>query len=71
MLEKIENYNAAICSAPPRLYDLYVSLYLDNQTQDSLSEKLGYTIEYISRLNTKLVKYLQKNLKEKEEKQNA
>ena len=71
LLEKIEMYNNAICSAPPRLYDLYVSLYLQNNTQESLSEKLGYTYEHISRLNTQLAKFLQKNIVEKEENKNA
>ena len=58
--EKVEKYNKAVCSAPPRLYDLYVSLYLHNNTQDSLSEKMGYTFETISRLNAQLVRFLQK-----------
>ena len=59
IIGKIEVYNNAICSAPPRLYDLYVSLYLQNNTQDSLSERLGYTLEYISRLNSQLIRFLQ------------
>jgi len=67
ILEKIAIYNNAICSAPPRLYDLYVSLYLQNNTQDSLSEKLGYTIETISRLNSQLVKFFLNELSKKEE----
>ncbi len=31
LLEKIELYNKAICNANPRLYDVYVSLYLKNE----------------------------------------
>ena len=71
ILEKIEKYNNAVRSAPPRLYDLYVSLYLDNNTQDSLSDKLGYTIETISRLNSQLVKFLLKEFKSQEENTNV
>lgn len=67
ILDKIEKYNDVICSAPPRLYDLYISLYLQNHTQESLSEKLGYTFEYISRLNTQLVKYLKEQFEKQEE----
>lgn len=67
ILEKIDKYNNAICFAPPRLYDLYISLYLQNHTQESLSEKLGYTFEYVSRLNTQLVKFFQKQLNEVKE----
>ena len=66
ILEKIERYNKAVRSAPPRLYDLYASLYLENNTQESLSQKLGYTIEHISRLNSQLIKHLQKTLIDKE-----
>lgn len=64
ILDKIEKYNDVICSAPPRLYDLYISLYLQNHTQESLSEKLGYTFEYISRLNTQLVNFFYKKFNE-------
>ena len=71
MLETIECYNNAICMAPPKLYDVYVSLYLHNNTQESLSEKLGYTFEYISRLNTKLISFFQKHVVKKEENANV
>lgn len=54
---KIALYNQFICDASPRLYDLYVSLYLENTTQETLSDKLGYSLEYISRLNSKLIKF--------------
>lgn len=60
ILEKINTYNRIVRNAPPRLYDIYVSLYLENNTQESLSDKLGYTIEYISKLNSQLVKFFQK-----------
>lgn len=62
ILEKIKKYNSAICSASPKLYDLYVSLYLQNNTQDSLSEKMGYSIEHISRLNSQLIKFFEEKL---------
>ncbi|MDD4816187.1 MAG: hypothetical protein PHQ62_03530 [Clostridia bacterium] len=67
ILEKIENYRRAVRSAPPKLYDLYALLYLQNNTQYSLSQKLGYTIEHISRVNSQLIKFLQKNLDNKED----
>lgn len=61
---KLEKYNKAVRLAPPRLYDIYVSLYLDNNTQESLSDKLGYSVEYISKLNGQLVRFFQKTIKE-------
>ena len=70
IFEKAEKYNKAICLAPPRLYDIYVSIYLHNNTQESLSEKLGYTIEYISMLNSQLINFFKKNLENKEENKN-
>lgn len=69
IIEKIDKYNEAIKTAPPRLYDLYVSLYLNNNTQESLADKLGYTLEHISRLNSGLVEFLQKTFKSNEENQ--
>ena len=64
MLKIIEKYNKAICFAPPRLYDVYVNLYLKNNTHESLAEKLCYSTVYISKLNTELIKFFQNNIKE-------
>lgn len=60
--KRIELYNRYICDATPRLYDLYVSLYLDNNTQESLSEKLGYSMVHIGRLNADLIRFFQQKL---------
>lgn len=62
IVETVNQYNELIKSAPPKLYDLYVSLYLKNHTQESLSDELGYTQEYIQMLNKKLLKFLQTKL---------
>ena len=64
MENKIDRYNKAVCSAPPRLFDLYYSLYYENNTQESLADKLGYSSVYISKLNSDLIKFLQKHLEE-------
>ncbi|MBR1890414.1 MAG: hypothetical protein IJ817_01850 [Clostridia bacterium] len=60
VLDKVAEYNEIIRSAPARMYDLYVSLYIKNHTQESLSNELGYTPEYIQMLNKKLLKFIQK-----------
>ncbi|MCM1295584.1 MAG: hypothetical protein NC311_08575 [Muribaculaceae bacterium] len=56
---KVDMYNEIMLKAQPRMYDLYYSLYIRNHTQESLSEELGYTPEYIQKLNKRLLKYLQ------------
>lgn len=66
IVDTVAKYNKAIQSASPRLYDLYLTLYVENNTQDSLSEKWGYCIEHMSRMNAQLVKFFQTQL-EKEE----
>lgn len=60
--ERVALYNRIICEATPRLYDIYVSLYLENNTQESLSEKVGYSLVHINRLNTQLIKFFQQKL---------
>lgn len=70
MVDLIEKYNKAIQHASPRLFDLYLTLYVENNTQDSTSEKWGYCIEHMSRMNAQLVKFL-KEYFEKEEKNEA
>lgn len=64
--DRIKIYNRYICNATPRLYDIYVSLYLENNTQESLAQKLGISLEYMSRLNGMLVKFFQQKFIEYE-----
>lgn len=59
VVKKVEKYNLAIQSAPPRLYELYIFLYIKNYTQEALANKLGYEPEHIRRLNKKLLLFLQ------------
>ena len=65
--EKIEKYHQAMKHSSLRLYDLYMSLYIECHTQESLSDKLGFTPEYIQMLNKKLLKFLFNSFKEKKE----
>ena len=64
ILAKVNRYNDIMQEAAPRLYDLYYSLYIRNHTQESLSEELGYTPEYVNKLNKKLLQFLQSAIKE-------
>lgn len=67
VVDKVKKYNEMAVSASPKLYDLYVSLYIKNHTQESLSDELGYTPEYMQMLNKKLLKFLQQKINEKGE----
>lgn len=56
----IRKYNQAIREASPRLYDLYVSLYLLNHTQRELADKMGLTPEHVQVLHRGLIQYFLK-----------
>ena len=58
-VELARKYNEAVQTAPPKLYDLYISLYTDNNTQASLAEKWGYSEGYIRNLNRQLYAFFQ------------
>lgn len=58
-LKLVEKYNSAITTADIRLYNLYVSLYMDSHTQDSLAKKWGYTTEHVQRMHKKLLLFFQ------------
>ena len=62
IVEKARLYNDVVKKAPPRLYDMYVSLYINNHTQESLSNELCYTAEYIQMLNKQLLIFFQTTL---------
>lgn len=56
--EKADRYNAAVRTAPPVLYDLYVSLYVDYNTQTIAAEDMDYSVSHIKRLNRRLCEFL-------------
>lgn len=60
--KKVEKYNNAIKKAPPSLYDLYISLYIENKTQVAFSEERYYVPTYVSQQNKKLCEFLLKEL---------
>lgn len=63
--DKIAMYAKAIESAPARLYAVYVGLYVENNTQLSLSQKWGYSEGYIKILNGQLCEFLLRSLTNK------
>jgi len=69
--EKVEKYNKMICLAPMRMYDLYVSLYKENNTHESLAESICYSVDYVAKLNQQLVKFFEKKIKEMEVNENV
>lgn len=58
--EKVRRYNEAVKTAPPRLYDMYMMLYVKGYTQEGTSVELNYTPAYIQMLNKKLLLFFQK-----------
>ena len=66
IINVVNKYHNAICSAPIKLYDLYVSLYVNNNTQEVLADDMSYTPEYIQKQHVKLIKFFQTNLPEEE-----
>lgn len=57
VLDKVSKYNKAVRDAPARLYDVYVSLYVNNNTQDALAYDWDCTDDYIRQLNKQLCVY--------------
>ena len=68
IMDLVKKYNDAVNTAPPKIYDIYISLYINNRTQEELSEELDYSPDYIRKLNKELLKFLQNQFNEKEDK---
>ena len=62
--EKIKYYNNLMATANPNLIDLYVNLYLKENTQEGVSYDMGYSQTYIYKLNRKLLEFLYEKQKE-------
>lgn len=63
--DKVKLYNRIISHAPINLYHLYYNLYISGYTQEALSNKLCYSLEYVSRLNSKLLLFFMEELNSK------
>ena len=62
LLNKVARYNEAMKTAPGRLFVIYVSLYVQNNSQTALADDWGFAREYIQDLNQRLVEFLQEAL---------
>ena len=63
IVDKVKRYNETVRDAPPRLYDVYNGLYVNNLTQEGLAFDMGYTTVYIQKLNKELLAFLQARIK--------
>lgn len=57
-----ESYNKILKKAPAVLFDIYVSLYLKNYTQEALADRTCYSRSYIYKLNTQLIDFITEKL---------
>ena len=64
VMDTVDIYNEVIKFAPARLYDLYIALYVQNNSQEALAYDWGFSAEYIRRLNKQLYGFLLKALTE-------
>lgn len=60
--EKVKRYNAAVKNAAPRLFDLYVCLYIHSNTQEVAADELSWSAVYVQKLHTRLLLFLQTQL---------
>ena len=62
ILKTVEKYNRVICLAGPKLYELYVCLYIDCHTHVATAEALNYSENYIYKTNKKLAEFFHREL---------
>ena len=63
IIEKVMKYNGIMEKASPRLFDLYIALYVQKDTQTMLANKWSVSVGYIKSLNKQLCEYLLSCLK--------
>lgn len=54
-----EKYNSLIKDATPKLYEIYVALYVYGWTYEVAAEEFNYSVNYIYKTNMALVKYFE------------
>lgn len=58
ILETIEKYNEAISHADPRVYEVYIAIYIHNNTHESAASEMNYSLDYVAKYHKLLIKYL-------------
>lgn len=54
-----EKYNSLIQTASPKLYEIYVCLYVQGWTHEATAEELNYSANYVYKANKALVDYFE------------
>lgn len=62
ILQTLERYNKVICFASPKLYEIYVYLYIKCCTQEETAEELCYSVNYVYKLNKKMLEFFYDNM---------
>ena len=57
ILQTVEKYNAIICSAPQKVYELYVTLYIECCTYEAAAEALCYSVNYVYKTHKKILDF--------------
>ena len=57
ILGTVTRYNQIICMAPPRVYEVYVCLYIECCTYEAAAESLCYSVNYVYKTNKKIVDF--------------
>ena len=65
--DKAALYNKAISFAPAHLFDIYVAVYVNGNTQGRYARESGYSCGNIKKLNQELKEYLLREIARKKE----
>lgn len=66
IVKKVKSYNLVISKAPVMLYDLYMSIYVFNNTQAAVADDWDVSFSYIRKLHEEMLGYIQMKLSEGE-----
>lgn len=61
-MEKVEKYSKAMSMSNPRLFTVYVALYVQNNSQQTVADDWCRSREYVRQLNKDLCEFLVKTL---------
>lgn len=64
-MKLVDKYAALIFNASDKLYIVYDAIYIQGLTQEACADKLFYSLRYVQRLHSELVKYFSTELNKK------
>ena len=66
IVKKVDKYSSMLSKLPPKLYELYLNMYVKNNTQEATASLMNFSLNHVWNLNKRLVTFFVQELNKEE-----